>query len=400
MNRYVQQLPPRWWGPKLSPWWIRFWRPLRRRRQFREQQLMEVEVRGLDHLRAAAGAGQGVMITPNHSGHADPFIMYHVSDEVRRPFYFLTAWQVFQQLGPIGRRMLQHHGCFSVDREGTDLKAFRKATDVLEQGQNPLVVFPEGEVYHINERVTPFRQGAAAIALAAARRAKKPVACVPCGIKYQYMEDPTAKLVDLMDRLEQEIFWRPRPDLALHERIYRFAEGAMALKELEYVGHTSAGPLPERTDALAQHILGTIEARYGVEHRADATPERVKTLRGLALKKLSELAAGDAARRPYEHDLDDVFLVVQLFSYPGDYVAERPTIERMAETLDKFEEDVLGVYSATIRGPRRAIVSFGEPIQVDGQRKDKSDVPNLTRALETAVQSQLDRIRLAEASAI
>ncbi len=126
----------------------------------------------MDHLRTAAGAGQGVMITPNHSGHADPFIMYHVSDEVRRPFYFLTAWQVFQQLGPIGRRMLQHHGCFSIDREGTDLKAFRQATDVLEQGQHPLVVFPEGEVYHINERVTPFRQGAAAIALSAARRGR------------------------------------------------------------------------------------------------------------------------------------------------------------------------------------------------------------------------------------
>jgi 1-acyl-sn-glycerol-3-phosphate acyltransferase len=369
---------------------------LRKRRQIREQKLMEIEVRDIEHLRAAAASRLGVMITPNHSGHADPFIMYHVSDEVRRPFYFLTAWQVFQPLSLIGRRMLQHHGCFSIDREGTDLKAFRQATEVLEQGRAPLVVFPEGEVYHINERITPFRQGAAAMALAAARRAKKPVVCVPCGIKYEYIDDPTNKLIELMNRLEQEIFWRPRTDLPLPERIYRFAEGAMALKELEYQGRTSAGPLPERIEALARHILAMLDARYEVDTSGNPTPERVKELRGLAIKQLSELPPGDPARRPHEHNLDDLFLVVQLYSYPGDYVSERPTIERMAETLDKFEEDVLGVFSASIRGPRRAIISFGEPIEVQGDRKSKSEIPEVTRSLEAAVQRQLDQIRFAE----
>jgi 1-acyl-sn-glycerol-3-phosphate acyltransferase len=394
MNRYVQQIPPRWWGPKLSPAWVRFWRPWRRRQQLRTQKLVDVEVREIDHLRAAVASGQGVMITPNHSGHADAYILYHAADEVNRPFYFLTAWQVFQQRTWLGRWILQHHGCFSIDREGTDLKAFRQATEVLEHGRAPLVVFPEGEVYHINERITPFRQGAAAMALAAARRAKKPVACVPCGIKYEYVDDPTDNLVQLMDRLEQEIFWRPRPDLPLHERIYRFAEGAMALKELEFLGRTSAGPLPQRIDALSQHILGLVEARHGVDGSGHPTPERVKELRGLILKKLSELPDGDPARKPLEHDLDDLFLVVQLYSYPGDYVAERPTIERMAETLDKFEEDVLGVFTASIRGRRRAILSFGEPVEVQGDRKSKSEIPEVTRTLEAAVQQQLDRIRL------
>ena len=144
MNRYVQQIPPRWWGPKLSPWWVRVWRPWRKRQQLRTQQLVEVEVRGLDHLRDAVSSGQGVMITPNHSGHADPYIMYHAADELDRPFYFLTAWQVFQQRTRLGQWILQQHGCFSIDREGTDLRAFRQATEILEQAQSPLVVFPEG----------------------------------------------------------------------------------------------------------------------------------------------------------------------------------------------------------------------------------------------------------------
>ena len=32
-----------------------------------------------------------------------------------------------------------------------------------------------------------------------------------------------------MTRLEQAIHWRPRPDLPLNERVYRFAEGMLVL---------------------------------------------------------------------------------------------------------------------------------------------------------------------------
>lgn len=66
--------------------------------------------------------------------------------------------------------ILQQHGCFSVDREGTDMPAFRHAVAILKEKINPLVIFPEGEVYHINERVTPFREGPAAIVLTPSKK--------------------------------------------------------------------------------------------------------------------------------------------------------------------------------------------------------------------------------------
>jgi len=392
MNRYAQQIPPRWWGPKLSPFWIRLWRPLRKRSQYREHKLMEVEIRHIEHLKEAVSRDQGVLITPNHSGHADAHIMYNVADELGKPFYFMTAWQVFWQRRSLGRLMLQQHGCFSVDREGTDLKAFRQATKVIGEGHNPLVIFPEGEVYHTNERITPFRDGAAAAAIAAARRSDKPVVCIPCGIHYNYLDDPTEQLVELMNDLEQRIFWRPRTDMPLHERIYRFAEGAMALKELEYFGGTRAGDLPNRTEDLAQHILGSLEGECGIKRIEKAVPERVKVLRRFAMEATKDMQSNAPEWRRYRDMLDDVFLVVQLFSYPGDYVIERPTIERVAETLDKFEEDVLGVYSATVRGRRKATVSFAEPIPVESSRKNKGSISDLTCALETGVQQQLDEL--------
>jgi 1-acyl-sn-glycerol-3-phosphate acyltransferase len=390
MNRQPFEKPPRWWSPKLSPAWIRFWRPWRKRMQLKKHHLMEIDVSGLEHVREAIDRGQGVLITPNHSSHADCFAFYEAADQLGCAFYVMVAWQNFVRDGWLKSLALRQHGCFSVDREGTDLRAFRQAVEILQSAPHPLVIFPEGDVYHLNQRITPFREGPAAMALLAARQGARPVVCVPCGIRYRYIEDPTPDLLQLMDDLERAIIWRPRPDLALAQRVYRFAEGALALKEIEYLGHTCSGPLPRRIADLAEYILNTIETRYGINAAGVTVPERVKALRQRAIERLQKLPEDDPARRPYEVDLDDVFLVVQLFSYPGDYVAQKPSVERIAETLDKLEEDVLGRKTARIRGARKATVVFGEPIRVEGERGKRVGAAVLTRVLEERVQALLD----------
>jgi 1-acyl-sn-glycerol-3-phosphate acyltransferase len=390
MNRQPFQKPPHWWPPKLSPGWIRCWRPLRRRQQLKVQRLVQVDVSGIEHVRSAIAENCGVLITPNHSSHADCYSTYEAADRVGVPFFIMVAWQVFQRGSPLRRLSLQHHGCFSIDREGTDLHAFRQAVEILQSQPNPLVVFPEGEVYHCNERLTPFREGPAGMALLAARKASRPIVCIPCAMKYTYVETPMPQLLQLMDELERAIHWRPRPDLPLARRIYHFAEGALALKEIEYLGHTGSGPLPKRLAELTDFILGRIEARLGLGASAAAVPERVKTLRHHLIQRLESLADAAPDRWQCEEDLDDVFLVVQLFSYPGNYVGQRPSLERMAETLDKFEEDVLGVPTATIRGTRNAKVVFGEPVRVSADRATDA-AANLTRILEGQVQALVDQ---------
>lgn len=391
MNRIPYETPPMWWSPKLSPWWVNFWRPLRRHKQRKEQRLQAIEVRGLEHLQEALNQGHGVLITPNHSGHSDSYVLYEAADQVRRPFYFMATWQVFGTSSWLRKMVLRQHGCFSVDREGTDLRAFRQAVEILQSRPNPLVIFPEGEVYHINERVTPFREGPATIVHTAARKGKRPIVCVPCGITYYYVEDPTPELNQLMDELERELFWRPRPDLTLDKRIYRIAEGALALKELEYLGQTCAGPLPDRIANLMESILSRMEDRYGSNAKQASVPERVKALQQEAIKRQTSPANADPGRRGYGDDLDDLFFVIQLFSYPGDYVSERPTIERMAETLDKFEEDIFSRPYATVRGTKRAIITFGEPIPVDTKGHRKDVTPALSKLIEQRVQHLLNQ---------
>ena len=133
--------------------------------------ITEIEVRGAEHVRGALDAGHGVLITPNHSVHGDPMVLYEAADQFGSALYFMAAWQVLGLANPVTRAFLRGHGCFSVDREGTDRQALQQAVDVLQNRREPLVVFPEGEVYHCNERVTPFRDGRAGMAVMATRKA-------------------------------------------------------------------------------------------------------------------------------------------------------------------------------------------------------------------------------------
>jgi len=353
-----------------------------------QYQLQTIDVRGIDHVRTALQSGHGVLITPNHVTYTDPFLLLAAADQVECPFHFMTAWQVFATSSWLQQFVMRRHGCFSVDRDGMDLRAFRQAVAILQNEPQPLVIFPEGEMYHVGDRVMPFHDGPAAIAQSAAKNSRRSIVCVPCALKYYFLADPTPQLQTLMDRLEQAFFWRPRTDLPLEKRLFQVAEGALALKELEYLGHTCAGSVSDRLANLCDNILARLELRFVLPPQSGAVPQRVTVLRRRALQQLEGLAEDDPRRPQLLLDLDNLFLVVQIFSYPSNYVAERPTLERIAETLDKLEEDVLGVPLASARGPRAAVVAFGEPILVgpgDGRRA----ASELTELLQQSVQELL-----------
>ncbi|MBM4076407.1 MAG: 1-acyl-sn-glycerol-3-phosphate acyltransferase, partial [Planctomycetes bacterium] len=255
MNRQPFAMPPRSWESLMTPWFVRAWFPMMRREMRAKAKIHKVDIDGLEHVTKTLSTGSGILITPNHSFHYDSYVLGHAAHEIRRPFHFLAAWQVFDAASPIERFVLQRSGCFSIDRESADLGAFKRAVEILRSHTCPLVIFPEGDIYHTNDRVTPFREGAAAIALSAAKRAERPLVVIPTAIKCRYVTDPTSGLLELMSRLEQSLHWRPRTELPLPERIYRFAEGLLALKELEYLGHHLSGSVPQRISSLMNKIL-------------------------------------------------------------------------------------------------------------------------------------------------
>jgi 1-acyl-sn-glycerol-3-phosphate acyltransferase len=359
----------------------------------RKQQFTEFEIEGIEHLTSAVRAGHGVLIVPNHSAHYDSACLYVAADSVDIPLYMMAAWQVFAMSRRWECFMMQRLGCFSIDRESTDRQAFKQAIEILEEQPYPLVIFPEGDIYHTNDRVTPFREGAAAIALSAAKKAQRKIVAIPCGLRFSYLDDPSPALHAQLAKLEERLCLRPLPDVPLVVRVHRFAEAALAIKELDYLGRTSAGRLRERIITLTESVLNQLEQRHEVRTNGRSPPERAKELRR---KLISQLENEDLPRqqpslfRQLQQDMDDVFFVMQCFSYPGDYLIENPTVERLAETIDKFEEDVFNVDVPGIRGRRRVRIRFGEPIEVIRTRSGREQTAELTQSMQDGVQKLLD----------
>ena len=376
----------------MSAVFVRLFRWFGRRKSLKDCQVTRYHIENLEAVRQAVQDGQGVLITPNHATHADPYTMTEASYQAGFPFYFMATWHVFDYQGTLGQWFLQKHGVFSIDREATDRRAMEIAQDILKTKPHPLVIFPEGDVYHCNDRVTPFREGAASLALFAARKSKRPIVAIPCGLKYRYLNDPTNELLELMNRLEGAIHWRSRPDLSLSDRLYRLGGALIALKELEYLKQMRHGSLTERTAFLADFILRKHEQIQGFSPVGKSIPERVKELRRRTIQRLEELNDDDTeALEDVHRDLDDLMLVIQLFSYPGNYVIENPSIERIAETMDKLEEDLLQKATATVRGNREVYIRFGDPIHVPTQRR-RGAANELTGKLESAVQTIVDQL--------
>lgn len=372
---------------------VRLSRLFRRRRLRKHQRIQSIETPGIERLQQAVQSGKGVLLIANHSAHYDSEALYAATDSINMPLFFMTAWQVFGMATSLQRWALQRVGCFSVDREGNDRQAFKQGVQILQDEPYPLVIFPEGDIYHTTDRVTPFREGAAAIALSAARRSERPIVIQPCGIKFWYLDDPTAQLQQLLTTLEERVLLRPLPEQSLKQRVLRLGEAVLALKELDYVGATQKGKVPERIANLSEQVLSRLEQKYVQNGVAANTPERVKTVRQEIIKQLeSEEASTNGRQRELGEDMDDLFFVMQLYSHPGDYLSGQPSIERIAETLDKIEEDLFQLDLPSVRGRRRVVIQFGEPIEVPRGDKRREAVAELTGAMHRSVQDILDQL--------
>ena len=390
MNQQPYAVPPRWWAPKLRPFWVRLLRRNRLRRLKRLQRITHIDVTGIEPVQAAIASGAGLLITPNHSFHFDAYVLFEASARVQRPFYYVASWQLFAMSGPIERWMLQSHGVFSIDRETSDLRAIKKAVDIIKSSPHPLVVFPEGEIYHTNDRITPFRDGPAAMAISAAKRADRPIMVVPTAVKAWYQSDPEPRLLKVIEVIERRFNWRARPHLSTQDRVYRIANAILSLKELEYLGAAQPGSLVSRLQVLAETLLVQIEERAGIKPKGSVIPERVKHARQHHIQLLRSAELPPAQRARLSTEMEDLFFVVQLFSYPGDYAANQPSRERLAEIIDKFEEDILGLTYPTIKGDRRVELRFGTPIAVAPYITQADGARLLTREMENRVQGLLN----------
>src|SRR3954469_14750200 len=223
--------------------------------------IAKIGIVAADKLRASLAAGHGVLITPNHCRDEDPFILSALAREMGTPCFVVASAHLFAGK-KVQAFMLRRAGAFSIYREGMDKQAVQTSIEILESAERPLVIFPEGHISRTNDRLTPMLEGTALIARQAAKkRAKenKKVVVHPVATRYSFPFDVESAAAKMLDEIEQRLTWRPSRGLPLPDRVRKVGAGLLALKELQYLGHTQDGTIPDRVSKLTDALLKPME---------------------------------------------------------------------------------------------------------------------------------------------
>jgi len=396
MRRLRNDLPYTFRPPRMQMWLRPLALLINRHKQLRkESRIGEIEESGFERVAELHEAGHSLLLAPNHSDHSDPHLVIEVCAHHGMHPYFMGAREIFE-VSPLSCLALQLTGVFSVDRDGPDLSAIKTAIGLIEEGKQPLVMFPEGEIYHHHRRIDPLNEGVASILLKAAKRLKegKEAYLVPVGMSFYHPPEVEATFSERLSKLEDRIGWTPKPTMSVVDRVVRLATGVLALKETEFLGEACTGLIGERLTKLCENLLTDVESRYPKDGKATTPPERVRALRFRIRRRLldEEKPPTQQEREALLDDLDRVFAALQAHSYIGDYLSIDPTLDRTAEMIMKLEEDLFGYPNYTV--DRKAVVKAGEPIAVskllaDGTLGGKEAATELTAMLEERLQGLL-----------
>jgi hypothetical protein len=298
---------------------------------------------------------------------------------------------------------MQHAGAFSVDREGRDRQAIQQAVTTLVEGRYALTVFPEGNVYLTNDRITPFLEGAAFIGMKAQKKlVDYPTYAVPVSIKVTHMEYPYPDMRKRVRRLAEEaqvdLNWNGDPVSALKH------VGVEILKRgLDARGYPcpqgTENDLPSYLNQAAELIVIDLEKALDIRaQRKTRLIDRVRNVRRMIHGILTNHDKKTAY--PYAaYWADEAMFALRILSYPGEYLDENPTLDRFSETVEKLTED----FYRELQPPyadRHAYVYFNDPInlaayQDDYRTSSRATVNALTRTFEQSVQDGVDKINRA-----
>jgi 1-acyl-sn-glycerol-3-phosphate acyltransferase len=395
MQDIIVEKPYRFIPPRRGTWWpslvqaLRLYEPYLRK----TEGVVDHECRHVARLRASLDAGHGILIAPNHCRTADPLVMGWLAKEARTHLFAMASWHLFNQ-GWLKAWAIRSLGGFSVNREGVDRQAMTTAVDMLVTAERPLVVFPEGAVSRTNDRLHALLDIAPLARAAAKRRAKRApaghVVVHPVAIKYLFQGDLPRQADQVLTAIEHRLSWRPQRALPLRARIEKVGRALLSLKELEYFGAVQAGTLADRLAALIDSLLGPLEEEWLGARQSGPVVPRVKALRIKILPDLVEGKADEGERQRRWAQLADIYLAQQVAYYQPDYLAEYPSVARMLELVERFEEDLTD--RVTVHGSLKAVIEVGEAIPVSPERDRQAEVDPLMVQIEDSLQGMLDRL--------
>ena len=146
----------------------------------------------------------------------------------------------------------------------------------------------------------------------------------------------------------------------------------------------------ERLSGLVDRLLHRLEEFWLGEPQHGPVVPRVKNLRTKILPEMVEDKLDEEERQRRWSQLADIYLSQQVASYPPDYIVEHPSIDRLLETVERYEEDLTD--KATPHPDIHAIIDVGEAIEVSTKRDRSAETDPLMDQLREVLQGKLDEL--------
>jgi 1-acyl-sn-glycerol-3-phosphate acyltransferase len=315
--------------------------------------------------------GAGVILTPNHADEMDPRVCVNLSRLTGRRFIFMCNREAFDEWGGLAGWGMQRLGLYSVERGGHDLPAKRFSVDVVARGKDVLVIFPEGEIFYLNDSVQPFHSGAIDIGMQAILEKRQTESAwtsyvVPLAIKYRYqkpiddiLKERVKQLESKLSRDRQGLEIRKRLKLLLSDMVQK-AESAHHI-QCEYQRLTDLG---ERVTTARHAILANIENRYkGIAAEQGRTIDRAWELSAHIREVMAQGVTMDSKAR-LENDLSDLKQVAHMVSWQPQYFDGDGSPDRLAEVVLKLEREILKVKRPGQLAKRDVFLRVGQPINL------------------------------------
>jgi 1-acyl-sn-glycerol-3-phosphate acyltransferase len=318
--------------------------------------------------------GAGLILASNHADETDLKVSLELSRRCERRFLYMMNREAFDEGRGIAGWWLQRLGAFSVERGGQNDQAKRYAIEVVKRAREMLVVFPEGEIYYLNDLVQPFKNGVVDIGMQAVveqRRARPDWTAylVPMAIKYRYRQ-PIRPILEERTRLMEERLFQRTSGGSLPFRLVLIVAELLHREELIHrlkpdPEHLAA--LSERVQEVRQAVLAELEGQYSgsTGHAQAGTMDRTwrlsSFLRNLLRQGRKHSAHSGARLRV---DLAALKRVAHMASWQPQYVDLDPSQERMAEMVLKLEREVYGSKRPRQLANRDVFLRIGDPIDL------------------------------------
>jgi hypothetical protein len=342
----------------------------------------------------------GVILASNHADETDPRVCIELSRLTGRRFILMCNREAFDEVFGMAGHALQRLGYFSVERGVHDALAKRYAIDVVGGGQDILVIFPEGEIFYLNEALQHFHSGAVEIGMQAIidRRAKHPdwTACVvPMAIKYHYEKSIDTILTKRIAAMEARL--RIKQAGSLPERL-RTIQSALLDRELSDLKLPAKGSklgLTNRIMLTQEEILSEVEAKHNETPSGKRSPIDSAWKLQAELREAMQEQTEQEKKDSLDKDIQALAEVAHLSSWRPQYYRDTTSSDRLAEVVLKLERELYRIKRPQQLTNRRVFVKIAEPINladhIEDYQQDAHNVrTSLTNKLQSVIQALID----------